>query len=189
MTDATEIYVPGLAYLFLGPVGTTAPVDASETPDDPMYQVGFFADDSLKFSTDPNFNEITSHQATYPTRTVETDSSATFEVDLQQWSAVNFQAVYGGGTVTAITPASDPPNYKFSPPVVGGRQEKMAICQLIDGDKHYMLIMPRVMQKAGVNHEMGKSDSSVLPLRLSILSGGVGDPFYWISDDPAFNPA
>jgi hypothetical protein len=186
---ADRIYVPGKAYVYLGPVGSTAPVDAALAPVAPMVEVGYFSQDSLKFATSPKIDVTMSHQAPYPTRRTESTSEATVEVALQEWSSASFITVYGGGSVVAITPASTPPTYMFTPPDIGGRQEVMGIVRIIDGLRAYQLIIPRCMQISGVSHDLKKTNESALPMQLSVLGSSIGAPFYWISNDAAMAPA
>lgn len=191
MGDASRITVPQMARVWLAPVGTQAPDGPTVAMPTGWREVGYFTPDSLGFSTDPSFEEVRSHQSNWPTRRFQTEESATAEVDLQEWSGENFKAVYGGGAITEVTPSDgvSPVYYKFTPPKVGGRTETAACLEIIDGMKHYRRIIPRCMQTEGVEQSFEKTAESTLPLRLSILGGDVGDPFYDASDDPAFAPA
>lgn len=183
-----EILVPSRAYVHLGPVGTTAPVDAVATPAAGFKNVGLTTGDSLAFATEPEFQEVTSHQSDYPVRRFQTTDSATVSVDLQQFNAANMIAVYGGGTVVEVGTAGSG-NFKFTPPNLGGRDEVSAIITVIDGDKHYRWVFPRAMQIEGVSQELGKGQESRLPLRLTVLGDDDADAWYLLTDDPAFEPA
>lgn len=190
--DATRILVPQLARVYLAPVGTVAPADPVTTPDVDWKDVGYFTPDSLSFATDPNFEEVTSHQSNFPTRRWQTSDTATVEVDLQEWSLTNFQAVFGGGTITEIAASPGPPavvkHYRFSPPPVGGRTQVAALIEIIDGNKHYRWLLPKAEQNAGAELSMNKTSESTLPLRLTIIGSDVGDPFYILTDDSSFEP-
>lgn len=162
-------------------------------PDD-WREVGLFTADSLGWTTDPTFEEVRSHQSNYATRTFQTEDAASAEVDLQEWSGENFKAVYGGGTVTevAAAPAATPPtilHWKFVPPKIGGRTNVAACIEIIDGLKHYRRIVPVCQQNEGVSQTFEKGSESTLPLRLKVLGSDIGDPFYDLTDDDAFDPA
>jgi hypothetical protein len=192
-TDATRIVVAQMARVWLAPVGTAAPADPVVAMPTGWRDVGLFTPDSLGWSTDPSFEEVRSHQSNYPTRRFQTEDAATVEVDLQEWSGENFKAVYGGGTITTVPASPGPPavalHYKFTPPVVGGRQTIAACIEIIDGNKHYRRIIPKCEQTEGVEQTFEKTSESTLPLRLSILGSDIGDPWYDRTDDPAFVPA
>lgn len=189
MGDTTRILVPQMARVWLAPVGTAAPDGPTVAPAVAWKDVGFFAPDSLQWATDPNFETVTSHQSNYPTRRFQTTDSATVQVNLQEWSAENFLAVYGGGTFTTVTPSGGPPPYyKFSPPAIGGRSQTAAMLEIIDGIKHYRRIIPKCEQTEGVELGYDKTNEVTLPLRLSVIGSDVGDPWYEVSDDVAMTP-
>jgi hypothetical protein len=156
--------------------------------------VGLFTPDSLAWATDPSFEQVVSHQSNYPTRRFQTADAATAEVDLQEWSGDNFVDVYGGGTVVEVpaNPTGTPPtilHYKFTPPKVGGRKNVAMCIEIIDGTKHYRRIIPLCMQDQGVAQAFQRTAESTLPLRVSVLGSDIGDPFYDLVDDDAFEPA
>ncbi|MFE9993535.1 phage tail tube protein [Streptomyces avermitilis] len=188
-TNNNEILIPQLSRMWLAPIGTVAPADATLTMPAGWYTVGLFTEDSLKFNSEPNFEQVRSAQSSYPTRTFQTTDAATVEVDLQQWSGRNFRAVYGGGSITAVTPSGGgAKHFKFAPPRIGGRTEIAACIEVIDGGKHYRYVIPRTMQMEGVSKELAKTKESVLPLRLAVQGGDETDAWYVLTDDPAFQP-
>jgi len=149
-----------------------------------------FTPDSLGWSTDPSFEEVRSHQSNFPTRRFQTEDAASIEVDLQEWSGSNFQAVYGGGTITTIAAVTGPPaipmHYKFAPPAIGARTQTACIIEITDGAKSYRRIIPKCEQTEGVEQSFERTSESTLPLRLSVIGSDVGDPWYDLSDDPSF---
>jgi len=190
-TNAAETVVPSRTFVYLAPVGTTAPADATVALAAGWRSVGHTTEDSLKFNEEPNFEEMKSAQSDFPVRRFQTSDSATIEVDLQQWSGENLKAVYGGGTISEITPTgggTPPKHYKFVPPRVGGRTEVAAIVEVIDGGKHYRFVCPRTMQLEGVATDLQKGTGSKLPLRLGVLGGDDVDAWYLLTDDPSFGP-
>jgi hypothetical protein len=192
ITNATQIVVPARTRLWLAPVGTTAPTDAAIPMPAGWYSVGLTTEDSLKFNEEPQFEQVKSAQTDFPSRTFQTSDSATIEVDLQQWNAKNFKAVFGGGTITEITPGGEgtpPKHYKFTPPRIGGRSEVAAVIEVIDGAKLYRYIVPRAMQMEGVQTDLQKAKEAVLPLRLAVQGGDDADAWYLITNDPSFADA
>lgn len=191
--DDTRILIPQMARVYLSPVGTAAPADPVVALAAEWVDVGYFTPDSLSWATDPAFEEVTSHQSNYPTRRWQTSDSATVEVDLQEWSEINFKAVFGGGTVTLVAADVGPPaiaeHYKFSPPAVGARTQTACIIEIIDGAKHYRMIIPKCEQTEGAELSLEKTSESTLPLRLSIIGSDVGDAWYLLTDDDGMAPA
>ncbi len=192
-TDANKIVVAQMARVWLAPIGTAAPAGPAVVMPTGWREVGLFTPDSLSWSTDPSFEEVRSHQSNYPTRRFQTEDAASVSVDLQEWSAPNFIAVYGGGSVTSVAAVTGPPaipaHYKFSPPGVGGRSGVAACIEIKDGLKNYRRMVPKCEQTEGVEQTFEKTSESTLPLRLAVLGSDVGDPWYDLTDDPAFAPA
>lgn len=191
-TDPTRIVVPQMARMYLAAVGTPAPAGPIVAMPAGWKEVGLFTPDSLSFATDPSFEQVRSHQSNYPTRRFQTEDAATAEVDLQEWSGSNFQAVFGGGTITAVTPpagsTSTATYYRYSPPAVGARTTVAACIEIVDGTKVYRRMIPKCEQSEGVEQSFEKTSESTLPLRLSVLGSDVGDPWYDLTNDPAFAP-
>lgn len=187
MPNPQRILVAQMARVWLAPVGTAAPTDAVAAMAAAWKDVGLFSPDSLAFNTNPTFESVRSHQSNYETRAWQTEDAATAEVDLQEWSADNFKAVYGGGTVTKTGTS---PNwiYKFSPPAIGARTEVACVIEIIDGAKNYRRIIPRSSQREGVSQALNKTSNAALSLRLTVLGGDIGDAWYDLSNDPAFDP-
>lgn len=185
--NSQRILVPQMARLYLAPVGTAAPADPVVAPAAAWLDCGYFTPDSLQFSTDPSFEEVQSHQSSFPTRTWQTTDSATIQVDLQEWSLANFRAIFGGGEVTEET--GPPVHYRYSPPAVGARTEFAALIEIIDGSKRYRWIVPRAEQNEGGEISLNKTSESTLPLRMRVIGSDVGDPWYILTNDAAFEPS
>jgi hypothetical protein len=177
----------------LAAVGTVAPVGVDDAMPSGWREVGLFTPDTLGFATDPSFEEVRSHQSNYPTRRFQTEDAATASVDLQEWTGENFMAVFGGGEITVAVAADATAGtaavYRFSPPQVGGRESVAAIIEIIDGTKKYRRVIPRSEQNEGVDQTFEKTSESTLPLRLAVLGADIGDPWYDLTNDPAFAPA
>ncbi len=120
-------------------------------------------------------------------RTIQTTDSATLEVDLLEWSAASFTAVYGGGQITPIAlTGPTATHYKFSPPAIGQRSEKAVVVEVVDGTKVYRLCIPRALQQEGAELEFNRADASTLPLRMKVLGDGTTDPWYLVTSDSAY---
>jgi hypothetical protein len=187
-TNTNHILIPSRTRVWLAPVGTPAPADATVAMPAGWYSVGLTSEDSLKFNEEPQFEQVKSAQSDFPSRTFQVSDSATIEVDLQQWNGANFKAVFGGGSITSVAPAGGGTHFKFSPPRVGGRTEVAAVIEVTDGSKHYRYVVPRAMQMEGVQNDLAKAKESVLPLRLAVQGGDDTDAWYLLTDDPAFMP-
>lgn len=186
--DKSQITVASRTYLFLAPVGSTAPADSQEALDPAWVCVGLTTPDSLAFSTNPSFKEVPSAQSDYEALRFQDADSATLGVQLLQWSAANFQAVYGGGTVTEPDDVGNPGEFKYTPPQIGERGEVAAIVEVRFGTKTYRFVYPRVFQTEGVQLDLKRGEESRLPLSFAVLGDDGVDPWYVLTNDPAFDP-
>ena len=184
--NSAQTVVPTRAYLYLAPVGTAAPADATAEMASPWKLVGHTTPDSLSFGVEPEFQQIDSHQSDQPIRRFTTGETTSVSVDLLQWNGANFKAVYGGGTITTVGEGSS--TYKFVPPS-NARDEVSAVVEVVDGSKRYRWVYVKCMQVEGVTQELQKGQGSSLPLRLSVLGSDSGAPWYMLTNDPAFAPA
>ena len=182
-----EVTVASRTYLWLAPVGTVAPADATVAMGTGWKCAGLTTPDSLAFSTSPSWKDVPSGQSDYPAIRFQDGDSATLAVQLLQWSARNFKAVYGGGTVTAL--AGDPAQFKFVPPKIGEHGEVAACAEIRMGSKRYRFIYPRVLQTEGVQLDLKRTEESRLPLSYSVLGDDTVDSWYVLTNDPAFDPA
>jgi hypothetical protein len=181
-----QITRPNRSYLYLAPVGTVAPTNVTTMPA-AWRNVGLFTEDSLTFSTSPEFQDVRSAQSDFPTRTFQTSDGATLAVQLQQWNADNFKAVFGGGSVTAV--AEEDGIYKYTPPDLGARDEVAAIIKVVDGSEVYLFIFPRTQQTEGVELGLQKGQEARLALSLRVVGGDDVSPWYSISNAEGFKPA
>jgi hypothetical protein len=185
--NANQILVPSRIALWLGPVGTPFPTDATTAPNVAFKHAGHTTEDSLSFETSPEFDSLRSAQADYPVLDFQTADGASIQIDMQQWNASNIKAAYGGGTVEELAGATG--TYKFTPPAIGARKELAAIVDVSMGSKHYRFCYLRTSQNEGVSLGVNKGAASVLPLRLNVLGGDEAEPWYMLTDDPAFATA
>jgi hypothetical protein len=184
-TDPTRLTVAQQARVYLAPTGTLAPADESAALDPAWREVGLFTPDSLRFTDDPNFESVTSHQSSYPTRRFQTTDAATVQVDLQEFSGKNMIAVMGGGVITQVSTG----HYKYSPPAVGGRSQVAAIVQIEDGSRRFRIVIPVAIDDQQVQFDLRKANETTLPLRLTVIGSDVGDPWYMLTNAADWSPS
>lgn len=164
--------------------GATFPADLSDPTGTGFWFAGATDEESLKFPHKPTWQEVTAHQSDYPVKMIQTKSEGSVQITLKEWSAQNFQAVYGGGTFTEI--AGPPALHRFAPPAFNVGLELGCLFDVLSGTYTYRFIVPRCQNLDGVELELPKTKESLLPLSLAILGTDGTDPWYLLTDDPAF---
>lgn len=191
MGNSNAILVPQMARIWLAIVGTVAPADPKVAMPAGWLDVGLFDPSSLQWQTSPTFQSTQSHQSAYPTRRWQDTDAATVVCNLQEWSALNIQTVYGGGTITPTT-VTGPPDYtyyRYDPPVIGARTQTAACIEIIDGVKHYRRLIPVTEQDSGNTVTYHRNSESTLPLALTVIGNDLASAWYELTDDPAWAPA
>jgi hypothetical protein len=185
-TNKQRILVAQMARVWLAPVGTAAPADATVAMAAAWKDVGLFTPDSLRFSTSPNFEVVNSHQSNFATRRIQTTDEATMQVDLQEWSLGELP-----GGVRRRHDHHDR-RHAFAVPVraAGDRRPQQVACviEIIDGTRHFRRVIPCAEQSEGAELDLSKGSAATLPLRLTVIGSDLGDAWYDLTDDPAFAP-
>lgn len=185
MPGAPErIVIPGRLRLWLADGTATAPTTAVSAMPSGWRDVGLTQPEGTEFVRGFEQVSVMSHQSDYPTRKGVTSRTGRINANLQEWSGDNFAATLGGGTVTEVSTGV----YKYSPPA-GNNEELQACLEVIDGTKHYRYIVPSCALAEGFTQSLAKTAESVLPLQLDVQGQDGVDPWYVITDDPAFEPA
>lgn len=185
-TNPDRIVVPGLARIYVAPVGTAAPLELAD-PAAAWVDVGLTTEDGTTFSTDPSFERVMSHQSAYPTRTYKTTDAAQLAVEMQEWSDDNFVTAFGGGTIVETGVGSG--IYRYEPPAPGTVNYRAVLVDAFDGDKRYRIHVPKALAVEGVELNLGRTANSNLPVTLEVQGGDAAAPWSMVTNDPAFAPA
>ena len=179
--SAANTVVPGRAFLYIGPVSTTAPADESAALAAGFVEMGFTKEDGTSFATEPTFVEVKAHQSDFPIRKFLSDNKAKITCRLLEWSTPTFKAVFGGGTVAQVAAGK----FRYDPPA-GTTDVVQAILDIADGAKKYRFVFPRVRSTEGTDISLSRTEPGELPLTLEVEGTGVGSAFYVLTNDPAF---
>lgn len=181
--NRARLVVPGRAYLHAAPVGTAAPVDSVVALAATFVELGFTTEDSTEFTYTPDVEKKRAHQSDFPVRTIFKGADAALKSVLEEWSGYNFQRAFGGGTSTEVSPG----NYKYSPPS-GSLEEIMLILSIKDGGKNYRWVVPSASPENGLTVPLNRTDTADLEVNWGVNGSDSGDPWYLLTDDPAFAP-
>lgn len=181
-SNPTETLVPARVEVSLAAVGTAVAAGLAALSGS-WHNVGNTTTDGLNFNTSPTFDTLTSAQSDFPIRTFQTADAATVSVVLEDWSAKNLIAAYGGGEITE--PSSG--LFKFVPPSFGGHEETACVIDITDGDLRFRYVFPRMMQTDGVQTALGKGAGATLPLSLAVQGADGVDPWYLITNSDSFD--
>lgn len=181
--DSTQTVVPSSATLWIAPTGTTAPTNvttAMGTVAAAWKDVGLIAEDGLAFGEDKQNFDVRAFGISAPVREGIRSKVNSLTVQLLQHNTLNFQTVYGGGTVTITSGTA-----KFTPPSDKLLTPVMACLEYADGTGYIeRLVIPSCSARDGVQRVFPNDGAVVLPLTLTALGGTAGvAPWYELSNN------
>lgn len=188
--DADEVVVGANGNVYVAPLGTAAPVDPTTPPAAAWIDIGYTTEDGIEQTPSVETNEVRAWQAFYPIRRTITGRGLTIGFSILQWNKNTVPFAFGGGSVVQVPATAGPPavaaHSRYNPPAPGAIDERAMIVHWVDGSKIYRLVIPK-----GMNTDLGassltKSDASALPITFTVLGTDGADPFYLITNDPAF---
>lgn len=185
--SASEVRVAANGDIHYAYAGASPPVTPTETLGAAFRTLGLADEDGVTFSDEKTVEDIKAWQRFYPVRKIVTERMASVQVNLLQWNGDTVQAAFGGGTVTEPVPNV----FKYTPPSPEDLEEVVVVVDWRDGDYHYRLVMPRALSTETVETNLTRTDAAKLPVTFSVLGDDEGDedPWYILTDDPAFDPA
>lgn len=182
--DADEVLVGGATDVFVAPVGTTFPTTITSATDNfPGFShLGYTTEDGVRPNLTRNINDVNASQAFYPIRRIVASIELTIEFDLQQWNSETVLLGLGGGTIT------EPSNnvFKFTPADESFIDERALLLRTVDGDKVYVWGFTKTQNSRDFTSSLVRTAEATLPIGMTVLDPGTSDPFFMLTNDPAF---
>lgn len=183
--DVDQIVVGANGKLWTAPVGTAAPADEDAAPGAGWVELGFASEDGATLTDSRTLEPIPVWQLFYPARRIVTERDFSVAFVLRQWSADTVSLAFGGGTITEPSPG----HFKYAPPSPEDIDERALMVDWQDGAKHYRLVLPRGVVTENVETNLVRTGAADLPITFGIIGSETGDPWYLLTDDPAFESA
>lgn len=180
--DTDQIRVAPNGNVYVAPVGTAAPVEPATAPSGTWVQLGLTNEDGVVFMDGKSITDIMVWQQFYAARKVVESKEASVAFQLAQWSPDTVKLAFGGGAVTA-TPGT---NARYAPPAPEVIDERALMVDWQDGSIHYRIVIPRGMVTENVETTFKRTDAAWLPITFGVIGEAGVDPWYLLTDDPAF---
>jgi hypothetical protein len=184
--DADEIVVGGNGKVWIGALGAALPTSPTTTPVG-FVDLGYLSEDGLSPRDSKTFESISVWQSLYPVRRIATERDFLVAFVLRQWNRVTVPLAFGGGDVAETGP--DTNIYRYSPPDPEDLDERSMLCDWVDGTRHYRIVIPRGMVTENAESNILRTGAADLPITFSVNGQDGVDPWYLLTDDPAFAPA
>jgi hypothetical protein len=174
--DSAEIRVAGNAHVYVAPVGTAAPTDATTALNAAFIELGYVSEDGITINAGKTTADIMALQSFDPLRTLVTARELTSAFVLRQWNYETLKLALGGGTVTGTSP-----NYKYLPASAEVIDERAFVFEALDGTVIQRWFFRRVMLSESVSIQFTRTTAADLPITLKALaptSGTVMEVFF-----------
>lgn len=182
--DTDEIVVGANGTVRVAPVGSTEPADIGESWDAAWVDLGYINEDGLTVKDAKSINDVKVWQLFYPARRIITERDFTVAFAMRQFSGLQVELAFGGGTVTA-----ESEGFRFTPPDPDVIDERALGLEWLDGDKTFRLIIPRGLVTEDVETKLVRTDPADLPITFGVIGSEDSDPWYLLTDDPTFAEA
>ena len=168
--SAQEVRVAVTGNIYVAPVGTTAPVDATTAPAAAWLELGYTTEDGVAFSKAVTRDTVAAWQSVTPVRTILSSQEVTLGFSLMQWNE-NTLSYYMGGTVTTNATSQ----FKLEIPVSPQTDERALLLDWIDGTIHYRLFFPRTELQETGEIPLTRTGVAVLPCTVTGLAPATGN--------------
>lgn len=183
--DANKIIVAPGGKVWVAPVGTAAPADATTAPVAAWIDLGYVSEDGATLRNSQTTEGIGAWQSPYPVRVVLTERAAQLAFALRQWSKDTIPLAFGGGAVTGT-----PPNFQYDPPAGTDAVDYRAmLVDWVDGTRAYRVVAFKVTLADQVETQLVRTAAADLPLTFDLMADAVTKPFRILTNDAnAFGP-
>lgn len=180
--NTDEIRIAPQGDIYVAPVGTTAPADEDAAWPAGWTNLGLTTEDGVGLADSKTLVLIRAWQLFYPARRAINERDFSIKFGLLQWNKQTVSLAFGGTTTT--TPSAG--HYKVAPPSPSQIDYRAVGVEWADGSLHYRLIMPKALNAETVETMLKRANESVLPITMGLVGVAGQDPWYVLTDDPAF---
>ena len=180
--DVDEIVVGANGTVRVAPVGTAAPADEDAAPGAGWVDLGYVNEDGVTFRDAKTLEVISVWQLFHAARRIVTGRDTSVDFVLRQWGKDQVPFAFGGGTVSTLSAG----HHKFTPPEPETIDERALMVDWADGTKNYRLVIARGMVTDAVETNIVRTSAADLPISFAVNGSDAGDPWYLLTDDPAF---
>lgn len=180
--DTSQIIVGANGTVRVAPVGTAEPADIDAAYGAGWVDLGFTSEDGVKFRDTKSVEAIPVWQLFYPARRVISERDFAVEFVLRQFSGNQVEFAFGGGTVSVDGAGK----YRFTPPDPEVIDSRALAVDWLDGDYSFRLIVPNGMVSEDVETQLARATAADLPITFSVIGEDGVDPWYLLTDHPAF---
>lgn len=166
----------GAGRLWIGPLGTTEPVDPTTAPDAAFTDLGY-TEDGSQFGSQVTSENIFVAEELDPIKTGVTGRVSTVAFSLAQITAANLKTAYNGGTINTAAGVTT-----FDPPAIGAEIRVMLLWDADDATERW--VFRQCFQTGSAEIPRRKAPAKALiPVTFTLEKPTGLQPFRAIFDD------
>jgi hypothetical protein len=180
--DSDNIKIAANGSLWVAPVGSTLPVDATTALNVAFVDVGYLTEDGITITPSQDMTVIRSWQSYVPTRRVTNTRDLTVAGVMQEFKRSNLVLAMGGGSTGMASGI-----VTYTPPSPGGAPyERAVVVEWQDGTAQFRLVVPRMLVSELGAITLRRSEEAKLPFTLGIIDEDGDGGFLLYGEDAEF---
>lgn len=180
--DADKIFVPGNGHLYAGPVGTTAPTDATTALNSAFVEMGYITEDGTSTTPSTDTQTIRGWQSIYALRYAIVGRDLRIALSLMEVNK-DTVGVWSQGGVTTGGPTA----WKVVPPTAETVDARAWVMEGIDGSRTYRFYVPSGLVLDSGEWKWSRTGAAVLPITLGLTASGAGNGWELYVSDAEFS--
>lgn len=179
---ASEVRVAGTGEVFVAPVGTVAPTDASTALSVDWTGLGYTTDSGVSINRSVDREGITAWQSVTPVRYVYSAAELTVSAEFIQSNEEILKLYLGIQSFDGLAP-----NLTGEIPTIPQQDTRAMVLQWVDGDITNRLYIPKVEVSETGDVSLSRTEATGYSLTFAAVAPADGDALAsWLTNDPAF---
>lgn len=166
--------------IYVAPVGTTAPVDATTAWGTDWADLGYMTDDGVEVDPSLDFTDIPVWQDLNPVRSNPKSATTTFKFTCVETSPGTVALFLPDATITQTTTLAT-----IAVPAVPGSDFRAFGFEWNDGDKTNRICLPKGLVKDRGSLTLNRNGAAQYELTVTAYSNGTDTAYTWLSDNPS----
>lgn len=180
--DAAETFIAGTGHVYLGAVGSTAPTNATGTPNAAFSDFGYTTEDGVTFAIATTLDGLSAWQSFYKLRRWVTEVEFTVNLTFLQHNYETLKLWLLGGTATGASPS-----YKVVPGSPDTILERAAIIDTVDGSKIERWYIPRAVISPNGDVAYNRTGAAAFGFTMSPTLTSGTNPIEWYGEGADFS--
>jgi hypothetical protein len=176
---ASKIVVGANGTVYVAPVGTAAPTDATTALNVGFLALGYVSENGVTITPSQTVTPIMAWQSVYAVRKIITARGLEFDYVLREFNAETLPLAFGGGVISTIAGKTT-----YTPPSPQTVDVRAMVVDWQDGTRNYRVYVPNGQVTDIGAFTVSRTAPAELSVKFELNDDGTGQPWRLFSDDP-----